>query len=833
MASSRDYPILPIVTSSYAPPVFDDALGSPSSPTGAAQLSTSPYKSAFSSFFRSMGASDSLDEDQATAVALSPPVAAAVATSADALIQLEGCLDALKRRHQMNDGHLAGSITSDTILSTTPSAGIPALGSAHTSDLSTSTELQADTYTQSAAVAVTAEETAIGMELANACGWIFTGLVLEIVSLATESRRAAEAAIKRDQPNAAGQINGTTTQEQFYNNTHEKDQEADSTHIRQDKGKQKEECTAASTGSQQGGRRKRRFSINFNIKEMLNLDDIEERLNENPQNVPDNSSDRKADWDTLCELLKHLVEIYRHEHYKQTEGTYVYQIPLDLVFSHNPALNSSLPVITPTPASSDQSSQPSSPVDPLTCDNGETCRTTLVEQREEIRTYGSRANHDSDTLDHEMRDRIIWVKACLACCLYLLARSESPSQLYLLQLQELLPTGISHIDYLVNDIASTFTHRFKGNHRVEPSTSRSNQRSGRNHTSTPPANTSTLEHLQQSPTKSQHSTLREHRRTLSAKPSSIFSFSSSIFSMGGRFSRPVKSTTSLPQLSLDAAGFNMRANPDLASPVSVAGLPSLESPLRRAEGSRGSALSILQKYQQAASPKSAPSGQPEQKAYGTWGRLSILRPFQRSPLGSTTSLPTSAKECESITRNGSMQSMTSAHFINSYPRIIRSTPIKTDSPPRLSDSITSEETNESHGLEIPSIKTIACTPSPRAAHMFPRTPPSNSNDHLGPRIRGKPRAFENSLAMPPLDSALAAAEKASVLTRKNHCAICGKEGYNFPACRKCKQHFCSRECRVGFNMGGDGKKHTCAKPNTQGSQFLTVPGLPAQPKNVG
>ncbi|KAJ9123336.1 hypothetical protein QFC22_001535 [Naganishia vaughanmartiniae] len=545
MAPNRDRPVVPIETSSYAPPTFDDVIGSPSSPTSAAQLSTSPYKSAFSSFFRSMGASDSLEDDQSTTLALSPPATTAVAASTDALIQLEGCLDALKRGHQVNDGHMAGSMTSDTILGATLSAGISALGVAIMSDLSTSTELQKDP--QTASVAVTGEETAIGMELANACGWIYTGLVLEIVSLATESCRAAETAIKKDQSNAGGQANGTATQEQFYTNKHEKDQEADSSRIRQDKGKQKEEYTAASTGNQQGGRRKRRFSINFNIKEMLNLDDIEERLNENPENVPDNASDRKADWDTLCELLKHLVEIYRHENYKQTEGAYVYRIPLDLVFSHNPALTSSLPVITPTPATSDLSSQPSSPVDALTCDDGETCRTvhehtydsrrasvilcgrlkTLIEQREEIRLYGSKANHDLDTLDHETRDRVIWVKACLACCLYL-----------------------------------------------------------------------------------------------------------------------------------------------------------------------------------------------------------------------------------------------------------------TDSPPRLSDSITSEETNGSHGLEIPSIKTIACTPSPRAANMFPRTPPNNFNDHLGPRIRGKPRAFENSLAMPPLDSALAAAEKASVLTRKNHCAICGKEGFNFPACRK-------------------------------------------------
>jgi hypothetical protein len=120
----------------------------------------------------------------------------------------------------------------------------------------------------------------------------------------------------------------------------------------------------------------------------------------------------------------------------------------------------------------------------------------------------------------------------------------------------------------------------------------------------------------------------------------------------------------------------------------------------------------------------------------------------------------------------------------SRPRDIGSVKIKADNLPRLSDSVTSEETNESQGLEIPAIKTIASTPSPRVAGMFPQTPPNDSAGHLKPRIRSKSRAFENKLALAPLDPALAAAEKASVLNRKNQCVVCGKEGYNFPACRK-------------------------------------------------
>ncbi|KAJ9104317.1 hypothetical protein QFC19_003957 [Naganishia cerealis] len=302
MTPLNDRPGLQIMTSPCAPPIFDDHLGSPSSPTNTAQLATSPYKSTFSSFFRSMASSDTLHDDQPISAVLLPPPLTAVASSADALIQLESCLDALKRPHQTNDVPVAGSMTSEMFSESSMSPGISSNGHAVTSGLSTGAELHTDSSQVSALMAATGEESAIGMELANACGWIFTGLVLEVVSLATESRRVAEGIGKNGQANAEEQVYNTTTHAQGHTNGER--EQADLPCFRKDKGKQKEEHAATSTDGQQGSRRRRRFSLSFNIKEILNLDDIEERLNENPKNVPDDPCHWKADWDTLVSLLR-------------------------------------------------------------------------------------------------------------------------------------------------------------------------------------------------------------------------------------------------------------------------------------------------------------------------------------------------------------------------------------------------------------------------------------------------------------------------------------------------------------------------------------------------
>lgn len=335
-----------------------------------------------------------------------------------------------------------------------------------------------------------------------------------------------------------------------------------------------------------------------------------------------------------------------------------------------------------------------------------------------------------------------------------------------------MPTGISHIDYLINDIAATFSTR--------PVQVKQNQRQAM---PDPPTVAKGKTDLGTSPTKSQRTTVRGRRSSLSAKPSSIFSFSSSVFSVGGRFSRPVKSATSLPQLSFEAASSSVPLEPAVGAPAMVASTSS-GPPLRRAEGARGSAADILQKYHSPDATYGSKEDGSGAERRSPWGRFSSLRSFRRSPLNTPSTIPVALPTSQPVGRSDSEQSLVSVQSFTSRPRNIRSCSIKQDSPPRLSDSVTSEETNESQGLEIPAIKTIACTPSPRIGGMFPRTPPSAANGHLHPRIQGAPRAFENTLALPPLDPALAAAEKASVLNKKHFCAVCGKQGCNFPACRK-------------------------------------------------
>ncbi|ORX35479.1 hypothetical protein BD324DRAFT_633004 [Kockovaella imperatae] len=61
----------------------------------------------------------------------------------------------------------------------------------------------------------------------------------------------------------------------------------------------------------------------------------------------------------------------------------------------------------------------------------------------------------------------------------------------------------------------------------------------------------------------------------------------------------------------------------------------------------------------------------------------------------------------------------------------------------------------------------------------------------------------------PIDKCLADAELASALTKQVSCSVCGAQGVNFPECRKCGLHFCSRQCRIGEHGAGDGKKHHC------------------------
>jgi hypothetical protein len=76
----------------------------------------------------------------------------------------------------------------------------------------------------------------------------------------------------------------------------------------QDKGKQRADAPDEEVEQEHIGHRRRRFSLSFNFKGMLNLDDIEERLNENPQTCVEDHEHKTPDWDTLVSLFRVLVE---------------------------------------------------------------------------------------------------------------------------------------------------------------------------------------------------------------------------------------------------------------------------------------------------------------------------------------------------------------------------------------------------------------------------------------------------------------------------------------------------------------------------------------------
>lgn len=67
----------------------------------------------------------------------------------------------------------------------------------------------------------------------------------------------------------------------------------------QDKGKQRADVPEELVEQGHYGHRRRRFSLSFNFKGMLNLDDIEERPKEDPPSCTHDHDHQTADWDTL------------------------------------------------------------------------------------------------------------------------------------------------------------------------------------------------------------------------------------------------------------------------------------------------------------------------------------------------------------------------------------------------------------------------------------------------------------------------------------------------------------------------------------------------------
>lgn len=108
-------------------------------------------------------------------------------------------------------------------------------------------------------------------------------------------------------------------------------------------------------------------------------------------------------------------------------------------------------------------------------------------------------------------------------------------------------------------------------------------------------------------------------------------------------------------------------------------------------------------------------------------------------------------------------------------------------------------------LQIPTIRTVASTPTFGSLRISALQPKLASSGTLTPR----PFDHLHNEINTTMDPALAAAELASTLTKRIKCGVCRIEGINFPECRKCGLTFCSRECRVGEDKAGNGKKHVC------------------------
>ncbi|WWC68294.1 uncharacterized protein I206_102218 [Kwoniella pini CBS 10737] len=131
-----------------------------------------------------------------------------------------------------------------------------------------------------------------------------------------------------------------------------------------------------------------------------------------------------------------------------------------------------------------------------------------------------------------------------------------------------------------------------------------------------------------------------------------------------------------------------------------------------------------------------------------------------------------------------------------------------ESGPRL---ITGSNPNKHIGISpTNTLRAVSSSPQLHTLEFSSNTekPAFGSTTDLQAR-RKLPFEPTSDQAINPIDPELARAELSSALTKHVMCGVCGMQGVNFPECRKCGLTFCSRECRVGENKAGNGKKHIC------------------------
>ncbi|KAK4684948.1 hypothetical protein P7C73_g5212, partial [Tremellales sp. Uapishka_1] len=235
-------------------------------------------------------------------------------------------------------------------------------------------------------------------------------------------------------------------------------------------------------------------------------------------------------------------------------------------------------------------------------------------------------------------------------------------------------------------------------------------------------------HERQYPKRSPSTEVSFHRNP------SIFSFADSTYSTSRVLQTPVKSTTSLAQLCLDAQ--------------------LLDKPEQVAEKD-GKAVDHLRRMDHGG------KGEPR------WGEG-----FRNWLSRSSPPNETSAVSAKPISKSASIPA------VEPFPEPV---------PPSLVNLTVA-----------PPLRTAASSPvlSTPISKIRASTQSTNSLRNLLPQ--------QHDIA--PIDPVLAAAELASSLTKQAVCGVCGTKGINFPECRRCGLVFCSRDCRVGEDKAGNGKR---------------------------
>lgn len=146
----------------------------------------------------------------------------------------------------------------------------------------------------------------------------------------------------------------------------------------------------------------------------------------------------------------------------------------------------------------------------------------------------------------------------------------------------------------------------------------------------------------------------------------------------------------------------------------------------------------------------------------------------------------------------------------------------------LEDPFTVKEASK----ESSSIRNVASSPNVHQARnsLSPPTKQHRSvaclrNDNAPRKAASSASLLCPDMEIAAMDPTLAAAELASALTKHVCCSVCAVKGVNFPECRKCGMRFCSRDCRVGINGAGDGKRHLCGVWATRQKRAAGESGL--------